>query len=525
MRRGRLLVIALLAVVAGLIRLRRPEPSAASPIAALSKNQRRAEMARLMVRRALDRGMTRARLKLAADGSRRRLQADLERREAEDVVAALGEMKGALMKLGQMASYLDEGMPPAMSRALASLRADAPPMPSDLALTEIERSLGRPLHELFAEIDPKPIAAASIGQVHRAVTSEGKAVAVKVQYPGIARAIAADLDNSETLARLLGMVYPGLHPDDLVAELRARISEELDYRHEAGNQTLFADYYRGHPHIWVPDVDPQRSTDRVLTTEFVAGRPFESVYDETDEVKERVAEVVYRFVFRSLNRLHVFNGDPHPGNYLLADDGRIAFLDFGLVKHFEPTEVEQFARLIRAMIQRDPAEFRSTAEEVKVLRADAPFGDQEIFDWFAAYYEMILDDAAVTFTSDYSTGLLRQTFDAKTHAILKHTNVPPTFALIQRINLGLFSILGKLGATANWRRISEELWEWTDAPPSTPMGHAEAAWLAEKPVQSVASTAGDRFDVEGAVAGAAMQDSSRPPPGRVGVSARGSQPA
>ena len=490
MGRGRLILVALLVAIAGLVRFRRPQRSATSPIAALSRAQRRAEMVRLMVRRAFDRSMTKARLKLAADGSRRRLQADLERREAEDVVAALGEMKGALMKLGQMASYLDEGMPPAMSRALASLRSDAPPMPSDLALTEIERSLGRPLHEVFAEIDPEPIAAASIGQVHRAITTEGKAVAVKVQYPGIAQAIAADLDNSETLARLLSMVYPGLHPDDLVAELRARISEELDYHHEAANQTLFADYYRGHPHIWVPDVDPERSTDRVLTSEFVAGRPFETVYDETDEVKERVAEVVYRFVFRSLNRLHVFNGDPHPGNYLLADDGRIAFLDFGLVKHFEPTEVEQFARLIRAMIQRDPAEFRGTAEEVKVLRADAPFEDQEIFDWFAAYYEMILDDAPVTFTSDYSAGLLRQTFDAKTHAILKHTNVPPTFALIQRINLGLFSILGKLGARANWRRISEELWEWTDAPPSTPMGHAEAAWLAER-AQPTSSTSPD----------------------------------
>ncbi|MCY3850366.1 MAG: AarF/ABC1/UbiB kinase family protein [Acidimicrobiaceae bacterium] len=480
MRRGLVVLIVLLGALAGLLRLRSPKQSATSPITALSNGQRRAEMARLMVRRGFDRSMTKARQKLAADGSRRRLQADLERREAEDVVAALGEMKGALMKLGQMASYLDEGMPPAMSRALASLRADAPPMPSDLALTEIERSLRRPLHEVFTEIDPEPIAAASIGQVHRAVTSEGKAVAVKVQYPGIARAIASDLDNSEALARLLGMVYPGLRPDELVAELRARISEELDYRHEAANQKLFADYYRGHPHIWVPDVDPDRSTDRVLTTEFVPGRPFESVYDESDEVKERVAEVVYRFVFRSLNRLYVFNGDPHPGNYLLADDGRVAFVDFGLVKHFEPTEVEQFARLIRAMIRRDPAAFRRTAEEVNVLGADAPFGDEEIFGWFAAYYEMILEDAPMTFTSGYSSALLRQTFDAKTHAILKHTNVPPTFALIQRINLGLFSILGKLGARANWRRISEELWEWTDAPPSTPTGHDEAVWLAGK---------------------------------------------
>ena len=461
-------------------RLRRTNRKSDSPIAALSLTSRRVEMARLAIRRGFDRSMTKARLKLAADSDRRRLQADLERREAQDVVAALGDMKGALMKLGQMASYLEDALPPAMSQALASLRSDAPPMPADLALTEIERSLGCPLHETFAEIDPEPIAAASIGQVHRAVTTEGKCVAVKVQYPGIAQAIAADLDNSETLAKILGIVYPGLHPDDLVAELRARIGEELDYRQEAANQTMFADYYRGHPYIWVPQVDPQRSTDRVLTTEFVEGRRFETIYDETEEVKARVAEVLYRFVFRSLNRQHVFNGDPHPGNYLLAADGRVAFIDFGLVKRFDETEVEQFARLIRAMIERDTEAFRRTAEEVHLLSPNAPFSDQEIYEWFSAYYELILDDKEITFTADYSVGLLRQTFDAKTNAILKHANVPPTFALIQRINLGLFSILGKLGATANWRRISEELWEWTDAPPATPMGHEEAAWLAAR---------------------------------------------
>ncbi len=392
-------------------------------------------------------------------------------------MGALGEMKGALMKLGQMASYLDEGMPEPMRQALASLRSDAPPMPSDLALTEIERSLGRPLHEVFAWIGSEPIAAASIGQVHRATTVDGREVAVKVQYPGIAAAIASDLDNTERLAMLLGMVYPGLNPDELVEELRARINEELDYHNEATNQRLFADYYADHPHVWVPAVHDDLSTRNVLTTEFVAGRPFEQVYEADLEERERVAEILYRFVFRSLNRQYVFNGDPHPGNYLLADDGRVAFLDFGLVKHFQPDEVEQFAQLIRAMIDRDPGEFRRTAEDVDVLRPDAPFEDQDIFDWFAAYYELILDDEPVTVTTDYSVGLLYQTFDAKTHAILKHTNVPPTFALIQRINLGLFSILGQLGATANWRAISEELWVWTDAPPSTLLGKEEAAWV------------------------------------------------
>ncbi|MEZ5246651.1 MAG: AarF/ABC1/UbiB kinase family protein [Acidimicrobiales bacterium] len=453
---------------------------AGSPIRAVSRGHRRVEMGRLVARRAADRGFTTARSRLASDETRRRLRAELERREAHDVVSALGEMKGALMKLGQMASYLDEGMPEPMRQALATLRSDAPPMPSDLALTEIERSLGRPLHELFTDIDATPLAAASIGQVHRATTIDGREVAVKVQYPGIAEAIAADLDNTERLAMLLGMVYPGLNPDELVEELRERISEELDYENEARNQKIFADYYAGHPHIWVPAVHDDLTTTNVLTTEFVPGRPFETIYDADIEERERVAEIVYRFVFRSLNRQYVFNGDPHPGNYLLADDGRVAFLDFGLVKHFAAEEVDQFAVLIRAMIDRDPAVFRAAAEAQEVLRPGAPFEDQEIFDWFAAYYELILDDEPVTVTTEYSARLLYQTFDARTHDILRHTNVPPTFALIQRINLGLFSILGQLGATANWRAISEELWVWTDAPPSTPMGEQEAAWAAAK---------------------------------------------
>ena len=451
-----------------------------SPIHALSRGHRRVEMGRLVARRAADRGVTRARSRLASDETRRRLQAELERREADDVVSSLGEMKGALMKLGQLASYLDEGMPEPMRQALATLRSDAPPMPPDLALTEIERSLGRPLHELFAHIDETPIAAASIGQVHRATTVDGREVAVKVQYPGIAKAIAADLDNTERLAMLLGLVYPGLDPGELVEELRERINEELDYEHEARNQKLFAEYYEGHPHIWVPAVHDDLTTTNVLTTEFVPGRPFESVYDADPQERQRVAETVYRFVFRSLNRQYVFNGDPHPGNYLIADDGRVAFVDFGLVKHFAPEEVDQFAVLIRAMIDRDPAEFRAAAEAQQVLRPGAPFGDREIFDWFAAYYELILDDEPVTVTTDYSARLLHQTFDARTHDILRHTNVPPTFALIQRINLGLFSILGQLEATANWRAISEELWVWTDSPPRTPMGEEEAEWAAAK---------------------------------------------
>ncbi len=446
----------------------------------MSRTRRNLAMGSLLTRRVADRAFTGARTALASDAQRRRLQAERERRDAEDVVSSLGDMKGALMKLGQMASYLDEGMPAPMREALAQLRTDAPPMPGDLALTEIERSLGRPLDELFSSIDPVPIAAASIGQVHRATTLDGRAVAVKVQYPGIAAAVAADLDNTETLGAILTMVFPGLDATSLVTELRARLSEELDYVHEADNQRLFADYYRGHPHIWVPDVITELSSTQVLTTEFVDGVPFESVESLSQERQNHYAEVLYRFIFRSLNRQHAFNGDPHPGNYLLASDGRLAFIDFGLVRYFEPAEVDQFASLIRAMISRDPAAFRSAAEHHGVLRPGAPFDDHEVFEWFSGYYELILDDREITVTAEYAGGLLRKTFDAKSNAILKHTNVPPTFALIQRINMGVFSLLARIEATANWRRISEELWEWTDAPPSTPLGHEEAAWLARR---------------------------------------------
>ena len=473
---GAALIGGILAALLG--RVARPAPDANSPLSATSRGSRSATMARLAARRARDRTWTKARQRLADDEGRRRMQAELERRDAEDVVAALGHMKGAMMKLGQMASYLDEGMPEPMREALAGLRSDAPPMPGDLALSEIEAGLGRPLHELFQTVDPEPIASASIGQVHRATTTDGREVAVKVQYPGIAAAIEADMDNSETIAMLLGMIFPGLDPQELVEELRARINEELDYENEAANVALFADYYRGHPTIWIPEVIGELSSRTVLTTEFVRGERFEAVYDRSQEERDRVAEVLYRFVFRSLNRQYVFNGDPHPGNYLLADDGRVAFIDFGLVKHFDADEIEQFARLIRAMLDRDAGEFRRTAEEVEVLRPEAPFTDDEIYDWFAAYYELILDNEEMTVTSDYAGRLLYKTFDARTNEILKHTNVPPTFALIQRINLGLFSLMGKLEATANWRAISEELWLWTDAPPTTPMGEAEVAWIA-----------------------------------------------
>ena len=190
---------------------------------------------------------------------------------------------------------------------------------------------------MFETWDEVPIAAASIGQVHRAITRDGRAVAVKVQYPGVDAAIRADLENTDLLFRLIALAFPGLEPKALVDELRERLIEELDYTIEARNQRLFADYYAEHPFIHVPAVLDELSTARVLTTELATGARFDELMRWSQTERDLAAETLFRFVFRGIYRIAAFNGDPHPGNYLFAPGGRVTFLDFGLVKHYTAT--------------------------------------------------------------------------------------------------------------------------------------------------------------------------------------------
>ena len=238
----------------------------------------------------------------------------------------------------------------------------------------IEAELGKPPEELFVEWDPQPLASASIGQVHRAVVVDPqsgleRAVAVKVQYPGVGDAIAADLRNADLLGALLRQGFGGLDPDDMVAEIKERITGELDYALEATNQHAFADHYRGHPFIHVPDVLPSLSTARVLTTELVTGATWAEALTWDQDERDQIGECLFRFVFRSLYGMHLFNGDPHPGNYLFHGDGRVTFLDFGLVKRFTDAETATFVgdgagRCVRARLHglsRDPRGGRHAA--------------------------------------------------------------------------------------------------------------------------------------------------------------------
>jgi predicted unusual protein kinase regulating ubiquinone biosynthesis (AarF/ABC1/UbiB family) len=416
------------------------------------------------------------RLYAVAGEQRQVLRADLALQTAEDVADTLGAMKGVLMKIGQLASYVDDGLSPAVRRTLARLQDSVPPMKPELAATVVAEELGAPPERAFARWDPQPIAAASIGQVHRALTHDGRAVAVKVQYPGIADTMAADLRNVALLRRILRITAPTQDVDALLTELRDRVLEELDYRREAASQQRFAAYYRGHPTIHVPSIISELSTRRVLTSELADGARFAELASWPQAERDLAAETIYRFVFRSLYEIGAFNGDPHPGNYLFHRGGRVTFLDFGLVKQFTTAELEPLLQMNRDIcVDHDAEAFRRTLESAGFLRPAAPVSTAAIVEHLAVFYDTIREPGPLTVTSDYASSVVRRFFDLRS-PLAEYLAIPQSYVILQRINLGLFAILGQLSATADWRGISEEIWPSVRASASSPMGRAEAAW-------------------------------------------------
>jgi predicted unusual protein kinase regulating ubiquinone biosynthesis (AarF/ABC1/UbiB family) len=443
--------------------------------------QRGVAAAGLAVRGGLRYAGSAPRLFVAAGEQRQRLRTDLAMQTADDITATLGTMKGVMVKLGQMASYVDEGLAPSVRRTLSRLQDSVPPMSAELASGVIAEELGAPPDRLFARWDPEPIAAASIGQVHRAITTDGLAVAVKVQYPGIAEMMAADLDNVSLLRRMLRVTAPSQDVDGLVAELRERVLEELDYRREAANQQRLHRYFAGHPTISVPGIVPELSTRRVVTSELVTGTRFSDVLSWEQHERDLAGETLYRFVFRSLYEVHAFNGDPHPGNYLFHGGGKITFLDFGMVKHFTDTDLLPLMEMARTLcVDDNPARFRASLEEAGFLVPGAPLTDAEIIDHLAVFYQLIRESAEVTVTGEYASSVVRRFFDVRS-PVAQYARIPRSYVILQRINLGLFALLGEMQATANWRAIAEEIWPFMQAPPSTPIGVAEQAWLAARP--------------------------------------------
>ncbi|MEY2628035.1 MAG: hypothetical protein RJB08_1794 [Actinomycetota bacterium] len=459
------------------------------PVSSKGRLGRNTEIARLGAKVGATYASTAAKKLFASAERKQELNQERELKTATEIAERLGNMKGALMKLGQMASYLDNGLPEPLRLALAELQNNAPPMAGELAREVIEEEFRKPIGDLFVEFDDQPIASASIGQVHRAIiidptTKQQRAVAVKVQYPGVADAIAADLKNADLLGAIIAFGFKAFEPDEMVAEIKERLTEELDYMREARNQQEFADFYAGHPFVNVPNIVAHLSSSRVLTTDLVTGSTWAELINQPQEVRDSAAEAIFRFVFRSLYRFRAFNGDPHPGNYVFHLDDpnniRISFLDYGLVKHFTEDEMTIFKNMISAAaINHDDAAFRTIIENAGLLKPDAPVTTDQIGDYFSHFYAPVRESHVMHWTPEYSSSIVRHTFD-RTSPIANYASVPRAFVFIQRINLGLYALLGELRATGNYRRIAEELWPMVNAGPSTPLGDAEAAWLASR---------------------------------------------
>ena len=412
------------------------------------------------------------------DSSKERLeQRHLE--TAMKMVGALGQMKGAAMKLGQFASFIDTEFIPDEYREiyqeqLAKLRTDAPAMPWEKVEKVLEEEYdGEPLAELFAEFEHEAFAAASIGQVHRAELLDGRIVAVKIQYPGIAEALDADLRNAGTIVRLARALAPGLDAKAIAKELRERVMEELDYEYEAQNQRTFSRAYRDHPFIYVPEVITRLSRRRVLVTELVEGLDFEQVKALPDEERSRFGEIVFRGSFGSIYHLQHFNADPHPGNYILLNDGRVAFLDFGMTKKLDHEQIVLEQRAFDAASRDDPEDFRKALHDLGFIKNPSKLDAERLLEHMRAVGGWYIEDREIEISAKRVMKIIESTNDPRSeyYDLMRREAMPADELMGRRMEIGVVAVLGQLKAKRNWHRIMRE-WIYADAP-ATPLGEEE----------------------------------------------------
>jgi len=450
-----------------------------------SRLARSARVGRLAAGQAARQLGTRAANVARGEEERRRA---LERRQvetAEQIVAALGAMKGAAMKLGQVMSFLDVGLVPEEYREefqtkLAALRDAAPKVDFKDMRKVLEQEYGEKLDDVFETFDPVPIAAASIGQVYRATLPDGRDVAVKVQYPGVAQAVRADMQNLGMILRLMRSVAPGLDPKAIGDEIRARIAEELDYELEAANQRSLSRIYRGHPFIVVPEVVTSLSRERVIVSEFVDGRGFEELKQLPQEERDRLGEIIFRFYFGCMYRHHQFSGDPHPGNSLLLRDGRMAFLDFGLFKRLPAEVAERELAMVRHSLEDRAGELAADLRDAGFVLESARYSDEQLLEQFRDLTWWYTTDAEIMLEPEIATQVMMDMSDPRSRHFsqMRHESLPPDHLFGRRLEVLTLAVLGQLRAKANWYRIARE-WIY-GAEPETELGRQEAAFWSRR---------------------------------------------
>jgi predicted unusual protein kinase regulating ubiquinone biosynthesis (AarF/ABC1/UbiB family) len=413
-------------------------------------------------------------------------------RTAEQYAELLGHSKGVLMKAGQLVSMVDAnaigaGELSPYQKALTRLQADAPPMDCALARQVVEDDLGQPISALFASFSDEPMAAASIGQVHRATLHDGREVAVKIQYPGVAQAIRDDLSNTELLATMfrfaagaagaLGASLPDVGP--ISAEISERISEEIDYRQEAAHITAFSELYRDHPDIRVPEVIPAVSGDRVLTMTYLDGLDWIAAQNVDQELKDTWSEVITRFIAGAYRHGNLFHADPHPGNYRFRLDGTVGFVDFGCVKILTEHQRRLIVRMLRAAVDGHKDELRDRMIESGFFAADSILTADDAYRWYQQIIYELLAPQPVTYTEETSQRAIASLLDVRdADHLMRHITVPPDFVFFSRLNLSMNAIFTALRATFHARASVDDM----DgvAEPLTEMGRRHVAWVRER---------------------------------------------
>ncbi len=403
------------------------------------------------------------------------------------LVDQLGQMRGAAMKVGQMISMVDlDGLPEDerddLQRRLAALRDDVPPVRFADLEKLMRQEFGGPLERVFREFDEQAFAAASIGQVHRATTVDGEEVAVKIQYPGVAEAVETDLRNANLLLPLVKRLAPGLDAKALASEMRERIAEELDYELEAQNQRRIGRLMRGHPFVRVPDVRTDLSTRRVLVSEYVEGQGFETVRRADQAQRDRYGEIVFRLHFGLLYRDRIALGDPHPGNYLLTPDGRVCFLDFGLVRRVAADRIAAERAIALAVREEDAAALKAAllgggylpAARADAVDADFALGLMEMaIRWYATPGQRRFAPEDDPRRADRESRGSEERASARKQ--VSQFTLPPEAILIRRMHGIVAIVLRQLRAGADWGAIAAEYLH--GEPPATPLGQAETEFF------------------------------------------------
>lgn len=400
---------------------------------------------------------------------------------ADQILAVLGTMKGPVMKMGQILSFIDLGFLPEQVRPrfqarLAALRDGAPAVPFASVEPVLVAELGGPLNEVFAAFDPTPVGIASIGQVYRASMHDGREVAVKVQYPGIRSATQTDLKLLSFALRFAKTFLPGIDMDDLAAELTDRISEELDYVREAHVHKEIAAAYADHPFIVVPRVVDELSGPLVLVTEYVEGTDFAQLCTAPDEVRDRAAEIMVRFYFGSIFQSGRFSGDPHPGNIKALPNGSLAFFDFGSSAQLDKDKLELLVGTFRAVDSDDGDAARRLLTESAVLNRPDSISDGEVLSFVRDTLSFFFVDDDIRLDPRTTSELILQnlSFTTRYADALRGQRLPTEWSLTARTTLATLALLGQMHASANWHRIARE-WIYGEAP-TTDLGIIEAAF-------------------------------------------------